>query len=125
MTRYIEQNPVKSALVTRPEDYLWSSCRANIRGQEDGLVTGWWLDEKDREAYRTFLIQTDTLMDQKIRVNTSTGRPLGSEDFLSFRVEPLLQDQELTTSGSTGMNQYEGAVDGKGMSKQKAVTCQG
>jgi hypothetical protein len=68
------------------------------------LVTGWWLDEKDREAYRTFLIQTDTLMDQKIRVNTSTGRPLGSEDFLSFRVEPLLQDQELTTSGSTGMN---------------------
>jgi len=70
--------------VTRPEDYLWSSCRANIKGQEDGLVTGnGWFDEKDREAYRTFLMQTDTLMDQKIRVNTSTGRPLGSEDFLS------------------------------------------
>jgi len=84
VARYIEQNPVKSALVTRPEDYLWSSCRANIRGQEDGLVSGKrWLDEKDREAYRTFLMQTDTLMDQKIRVNTSTGRPLGSEDFLS------------------------------------------
>ncbi|WP_237671721.1 transposase [Syntrophus gentianae] len=84
VARYIEQNPVKSALVTRPEDYLWSSCRANIRGQEDGLVTGkGWLDEKDREAYRTFLMHTDKLMDQKIRVNTSTGRPLGSEDFLS------------------------------------------
>ncbi len=84
VARYIEQNPVKSMLVTRPEDYLWSSCRANIRGQEDGLVTGkGWLDEKDREAYRTFLMQTDTMMDQKIRVNTSTGRPLGSEDFLS------------------------------------------
>jgi len=64
VARYIEQNPVKSALVTRPEDYLWSSCRTNIRGQEDGLVTGkGWLDEKDRKAYRTFLMQTNTLMD--------------------------------------------------------------
>jgi len=44
---------------------------------------------------------------------------------LSFRLEPLLQDQELTTSGSTGINYYEGAVDGRGMSKQKPVTCHG
>jgi len=28
-------------------------------------------------------MQTDPLMDQKIRVNTSTGHPLESEDFLS------------------------------------------
>jgi hypothetical protein len=49
----------------------------------DWLQVKGWLDEKDREAYRTFLMQTDTLMDQKIRMNTSTGRPLGSEYFLS------------------------------------------
>lgn len=83
VVRYIEQNPVKSALVTRPEDYPWSSCRVNISGQGDGLVTGRaWLDEKDREAYRIFLIQQDPQMDKKIRMSTSTGRPLGNKDFI-------------------------------------------
>ncbi|SEM40691.1 Predicted secreted hydrolase [Syntrophus gentianae] len=44
---------------------------------------------------------------------------------LSVSLEPLLQDQELTTSGSTSINYYEGAIEGKGMSKKKPVTCQG
>jgi len=44
---------------------------------------------------------------------------------LSFSLAPLLQDQELTTSGSTGVNYYEGAVDGRGVSKEKSVTCEG
>lgn len=83
VARYIEQNPVKSKLAKRPENYPWSSCRVNITGQSDGLVTGKkWLDEKDREAYKIFLMQQDPVMDQKIRMNTSTGRPLGSEDFI-------------------------------------------
>ena len=76
--------PVKSALVKRPEDYLWSSCRVNTIGQGDGLITGrGWLDEKDRGAYKIFLMQQDPVMDQKIRMNTSTGRPLGSEGFIA------------------------------------------
>jgi putative transposase len=84
VARYIEQNPVKSTIVTRPEDYPWSSCRVNISGQGGGLVTGkGWLDEKDRGAYKIFLMQQDPVMDQKIRTNTSTGRPLGSEGFIA------------------------------------------
>jgi len=84
VARYIEQNPVKSAIVTRPEDYTWSSCRANIGEQGDGLVTGKrWLDEKDRGAYKIFLLQQDPVTDEKIRKNTSTGRPLGSEGFIA------------------------------------------
>jgi putative transposase len=84
VARYIEQNPVKSGMVTRPEDYPWSSCRLNIRGQDDGLITGkQWLDEKDREAYKIFLMQQDPVMDKKIGMNTSTGRPLGGESFIA------------------------------------------
>jgi len=41
-----------------------------------------WLDEKDRGAYKIFLMQQYPVMDQKIRMNTSTGRPLGSEGFI-------------------------------------------
>ena len=84
VARYIENNPVKSALVTRPEDYPWSSCRANISGHGDGLVTGkGWLDEKDRGAYKLFLMKQDLGMDETIRAKTSTGRPLGSDTFIS------------------------------------------
>jgi putative transposase len=84
VARYIEQNPVKASLAMRPEDYPWSSCRANISGRADGLTaTKEWLNENDREAYKIFLIQQDPLLDQKIRMSTSSGRPLGSEAFLA------------------------------------------
>ena len=83
VARYIEQNPVKSKQVIRPEDYRWSSCRTNISGQGDGLVTmKGWLDENDLGAYKIFLMQQDPATDQKIRANTSTGRPMGGEGFI-------------------------------------------
>jgi putative transposase len=37
--RYIESNPVRAQLVTRPGAYRWSSYRANALGREDALVT--------------------------------------------------------------------------------------
>jgi len=84
VARYIEKNPVKSALVERPEGYPWSSCRAHISGQGDELVTGkGWFDEKDRGTYKIFLMQQDPVMDEKIRTKTSTGRPLGSAAFIA------------------------------------------
>jgi len=38
---------------------------------------------------------------------------------------PLVADQELTTEGSTGVTYWEGAVEGKGRSGGKEVTCKG
>jgi putative transposase len=37
--RYIERNPVRAGMVGDPEDYLWSSYRANALGVRDPLVT--------------------------------------------------------------------------------------
>jgi putative transposase len=37
--RYIEQNPVRAGMAERPEDYRWSSHRANGFGAPDPLVT--------------------------------------------------------------------------------------
>ncbi len=37
--RYIELNPVRAQLVTRPEAFRWSSFCANALGREDELVT--------------------------------------------------------------------------------------
>jgi len=33
---YIEYNPVRAKIVSRPEDYLWSSYNARILGNNDG-----------------------------------------------------------------------------------------
>lgn len=83
VARYIENNPVKSALVTRPEDYPWSSCRAHVCGRDDGLIVEERLfDEYDRESYKRFLTQQDHEKEREIRAKTATGRPLGNEDFM-------------------------------------------
>ena len=36
--RYIELNPVRAAMVVAPDDYVWSSYRANAGGRPDGLI---------------------------------------------------------------------------------------
>jgi putative transposase len=37
--RYVELNPVRAGLVTRPEEYRWSSYHANALGIPDKLIT--------------------------------------------------------------------------------------
>ena len=37
--RYIEMNPVRAGMVARPEDYAWSSYRANALGFSSRLVS--------------------------------------------------------------------------------------
>lgn len=37
--RYIELNPVRAGMVTRPDEYQWSSYRANAQGCRNPLVT--------------------------------------------------------------------------------------
>lgn len=82
--RYIEQNPVKANLANRPEDYRWSSCLANITGDYDMLIANHeWLSDSNRDEYRAFLMQKDQRVDEKIRKSTSSGRPLGSAEFVA------------------------------------------
>ena len=37
--RYIELNPVRARVVTRPDQYPWSSFRANALGLDNALLT--------------------------------------------------------------------------------------
>jgi putative transposase len=36
--RYIEFNPIRAGLVTRAEDWRWSSVHAHLAGKDDGVV---------------------------------------------------------------------------------------
>jgi len=78
--RYIELNPVRAGLVTRPEDYAWSSARARILGVEDPLCRG--LSPFDRVSDWSRFLGTAPEGELPFRKHESTGRPMGSEAFI-------------------------------------------
>ena len=80
--KYIELNPVRSGLVEVAEKYPWSSARAHAAGIIDPILSpdspfpgpvGDW-----SEWLKTGL---DAQALDRIRRNTSTGRPTGSDSF--------------------------------------------
>lgn len=86
---YIELNPVRAAMVELPEDYPWSSYRANAMGAADPLVTAHPLylalgatPEARREAYRAiFATHLDPDLVRDLRACLQTGTPLGNDRF--------------------------------------------
>jgi putative transposase len=84
--RYVERNPVRAGLVSRAEDYPWSSASAHCRRGHDALlcdhpewtnltnqIADWsrWLAENDDPAKLTVL-----------RRNAEIGVPCGTSSFI-------------------------------------------
>jgi putative transposase len=69
--RYVELNPVRAGLVARPQNWRWSSARAHLEGNDDGLV-----------RMQPLLDQSDAEL-AAIRAGERTGRPLGSNGFVA------------------------------------------
>jgi putative transposase len=88
--RYVESNPVRGGLVSKAEEYSWSSaaCHCGLRSDDmlceefppPGVVADWslWLRQDDSSQ----VIET-------IRRRTRTGRPCGDERFLDDLEELL------------------------------------
>lgn len=88
--RYVELNPVRAGLVPAPEDWPWSSARAHLRGEDDGVVTVRPLLAL-RDDWREFL--TEGLPEEDaaaLRRHERTGRPLGEAAFVA-RLEQLTE----------------------------------
>jgi putative transposase len=83
--RYVAQNPVRAGLVKRAIDWPWSSAGAHIERRDDALVTVAPLLE--RYADLSELIDAATEADEaawaRLRRGESTGRPVGSEQWLT------------------------------------------
>lgn len=80
--RYIERNPVRARLVLKAEDFKWSSARAHVFRARDELLSG-----NDPflsfDNWHKFLVKDEPDEEVSlIRKHTSTGRPLGSEEFI-------------------------------------------
>jgi putative transposase len=84
--RYIELNPVRARLAAAPEAWRWSSARAHLTGESDGLTEPGALGVA-AGAWRDFLAAgLDDGMLETIRSGERTGRPLGDAAFVA-RIE--------------------------------------
>jgi putative transposase len=81
--RYVALNPVRARLAARAEDWPWSSVRAHLAGQDDGVVkVAPPLDRID--DFAAFLgepFDEDATYSALRRAET-IGRPLGAEDWI-------------------------------------------
>ncbi|MFC1633869.1 transposase [Planctomycetota bacterium] len=90
--KYVELNPVRARLCRKPWRYAWSSCAVHVAAgmQSQVLNVSRWNDMICAEAWRKALASglSDSELD-RLRSRTHTGRPLGSDSFLS-KLERLL-----------------------------------
>ena len=81
--RYIELNPVRSGIINKAEEYPWSSARAHLRSENDILVNV--APGLEIVPDWSGLLSSD-LAEKEIEVlrrHERTGRPLGSDDFVT------------------------------------------
>jgi len=84
--KYVERNPVRAKLVRKPGRYPWSSAAAHT-GVDDtaGLLDleQWYSMVSESEWRETLVEAEEEEMVSALRAKTHTGRPLGSDSFLS------------------------------------------
>ena len=91
VARYIEQNPIRAKIVSRAEEFSHSSAQAHINGIKDNVLGEELFYQGQRKDYAKFVNSLGTENElNEIRFYTRTGRPLGSEQFVS-KMEKKLQ----------------------------------
>lgn len=80
--RYVERNPVRAGIVTKAENYIWSSARAHIQKIKDPILRDFYLTEEIPD-WREYLRNPDENENlATFRKHAQTGRPLGPKSFL-------------------------------------------
>jgi putative transposase len=82
--RYVLLNPVRAKLCKRPEQWRWSSARAYLKRQDDGLTdTAYFLEQFPDLASLLADTPEREMADMLLRRAETIGRPLGSASFLT------------------------------------------
>jgi putative transposase len=81
--RYVPMNPVRARLAAPPEDWPWSSARAHLAREDDGLVAVGPLLERIDDFARFLADGCDPAAEGTLRAAETTGRPLGNAAFIA------------------------------------------
>jgi hypothetical protein len=79
--RYVVMNPVRARLVAHPRDWPWSSARAHLTGENDGLVATRPLLERIGDFASLLAPDEDPLATGALRAAETTGRPAREQGF--------------------------------------------
>jgi len=82
--RYIALNPVVAGLVSRAEDWPWSSTRAQLAGEDDELATVAPLRAPIPDFAALLAKPTDAATTTRIERAPTIGRPLGSPEWIAM-----------------------------------------
>jgi len=94
VVRYVELNPVHANMVNLPEDYIWSSARAHLSGQDDQLVKVSPMLDRAANWHAYLESDLDDATIDVLRMHTKTGRPLGDDSFtdmLELKLDKVLR----------------------------------
>jgi len=84
--RYIELNPVRAGLISKPQDWRWSSARAHLYGADPLRVVevDWWVREGQKSTWGEHLSATpEPEHDNRFRKCTLAGLPFGAREFVA------------------------------------------
>ena len=82
--RYVALNPVRAGLVAKAQDWPWSSVRAHLAGDSDGIIVV--APALDRVSdFAAFLSEDfdEAMTYAALRKAESVGRPVGSKEWLA------------------------------------------
>ena len=72
--RYVERNPVRAKIVTKAEDYKFSSAGVHVLGRKDELLSQFYLLDEIKD-WGKYLQEENEEQIKQIRINQETGRP--------------------------------------------------
>jgi putative transposase len=88
--RYVGLNPVRAGLVKQAADWPWSSARAHLTGEPDGVTDLAPMTDRLPSPEGLFdLLEADVAAFDALRKAESIGRPVGSETFLNRIAEHI------------------------------------
>ncbi|BAB53052.1 transposase [Mesorhizobium japonicum] len=103
--RYVGLNPVRAELVKQAADWPWSSARAHLTGEPDGVADPQPMRDRLPSSSGLFdLIETDVAAFDALRKAESIGRPAGGEAFLSRIAGQTGRAAKSREAGPAGQN---------------------
>ena len=81
--RYVALNPVRARLCDRAGDWPWSSARAHLAGEDDELVEVEPLLDRVGDFAAFLGSEEDQQATRALRMAETTGRPLGSIEWIA------------------------------------------
>jgi putative transposase len=88
--RFVENNPVRAGIVSRAEDYAWSSAHSHVTGEPEPLLSDHGSMQAAWPDWRSYLTGgTNEALIRRVRERLRTGRPAGDPDFVR-RLEEML-----------------------------------